>query len=654
MPLVTVTDLSLSFLDKRIFQNLGFQVNPGDRIGLIGPNGSGKTTLLRLLTREIRPDSGEISLAAGLRIGYLPQDIRESLTGDLLQSVIDSVPHRIRLRDEAEEMVQCLRECPEKEDQERFGARMAEIHQEIHDLDRAYPTHYAEKILAGLGFKEEEFKRPFSSFSGGWKMRGVLGSLLFQNPELLLLDEPTNHLDIPSIHWLEEFLQGYHGAMILICHDKDFLNRQIKRVISFEPEGTRQYSGNYDRYLTAREEEKKSLEAKARNQEMKIKEAKKFIERFHAKASKARQAQSKIKLVKKMELVRTHRSQKGIRFSFPQVPRSGRVVLDIKGLSKGFDEKVLYKDLQMHVLRRERIAIIGPNGSGKTTLLRMVAGEMSPDEGRITSGHGVEMSYYAQHQAEVLNPERSVLEEVYQVVPQETVGFVRSVCGAFLFSGNDVGKKVGVLSGGERARVCLAKLLVRPGNLLVMDEPTNHLDLISSEILIDALSDFSGTLLFVSHNQSFINRLATKVWDIRDQAITQYPGNLDEYYDHLSLSEGPEDPDNRCDLGPLPKSPQSKKLARREKAERRRLISDTLSPMEQELSGLEDRVGRLERREKEVEKNLADPEIFRDKERSVPLLREYNDLKNEIENLMKRWEEKQEELESAKKEFGIF
>ncbi|MCK5724912.1 MAG: ABC-F family ATP-binding cassette domain-containing protein, partial [Gammaproteobacteria bacterium] len=335
-------------------------------------------------------------------------------------------------------------------------------------------------------------------------------------PDLLLLDEPTNNLDIPSIRWLEQFLVDFKGAMILVSHDRDFLNRQIHRIVNFEPEGMIFYSGNYDFYLKAREERRKSLEATARKQEQKIKEAQKFIERFRAKASKARQAQSKIKLAKKIRLVETHRKEKTVRFSFPDVSRSGRDVLSIKGVSKGFDEKTLYERLTRTVLKGERIAVIGPNGCGKTTLLRMVAGEIKPDEGTIGLGHGVRMGYFAQHHSEMLDSQKTVIQEVYQVVPHATIGFVRGACSAFLFSGNDVDKTIAILSGGERARVALAKLLVKPGNFMVMDEPTNHLDISSSETLIDALKDYNGTLLFVSHNQSFINRLATKIWDIRE------------------------------------------------------------------------------------------------------------------------------------------
>jgi ATP-binding cassette subfamily F protein 3 len=653
MSLVTVLNLNLTVSGKELFREINFQVEPGERIGLVGPNGAGKTTLLRLLHGEVAPDSGDIRIAKGTQIGYLPQDVQETLSDNLLQSMLDSIPFRNDLKYEMTRIEHSLNDHPDEETQARMGARLAEIHQRLNDLDVQFPQHVAEKILAGLGFQPGDLDRPVSSLSGGWKMRAALGSLLYRNPDLLLLDEPTNHLDFPSVRWLEEFLGSYKGAMILICHDRDFLNRQIQRTISFEPEGMRFYSGNYDFYLMAREEETRTLEAKARNQEQKVKEAQRFIERFKAKSSKARQAQSKIKLLKKIELIKTHQRQKTIRFSFPQVTRSGRDVVTIEGISKSFNGKTLYRDLFLRVMRGDRVAIIGPNGAGKTTLLRMVAKEIEPDEGQIILGHGVTMSYYAQHHSEMLDPKKTIIEEVYHVVPHESVSIVRGICGAFLFSGEDVDKAVGVLSGGERARVSLAKILVKPGNLMVMDEPTNHLDIISSEILVDALDDYNGTLLFVSHNLSFANRLATKIWDIRDGTIAEYPGSLSDYEHHLSLKG---DPVASVAAQPSPVSTQpsqSRKTARREKAEKRSRNAATLKPIQDRLRELEQKIDDIEKRQQELEKELADPEVFKDKDRCVPILDEYNGLRKKLDQLMARWEYQHQELESVKKELGI-
>jgi ATP-binding cassette subfamily F protein 3 len=667
MSLVTVFKVSLTFIERQVFHEIGFQVEPGNRIGLVGPNGSGKTTLLRLIMGEISPDSGEVRVAKGIRIRYLPQDVQESLSGRLLQSVLDSVPGIVQLKNELISVEESLRVADHEDKQLRLSKRLTEIHQQLNHSESEFPNHDAEKILLGLGFDTSDFERPVSSLSGGFRMRAALASRLFQKPDLLLLDEPTNHLDIPSVRWLEQFLHAFKGAMILVSHDRDFLNRQIRRIISFEPEGMISYSGNYDFYLKAREEEKKGLEAKARHQEQKVKEAERFIERFRSKASKARQAQSKIKLVKKMDVVQTHQKQKTVRFSFPEVSRSGRDVVSFEAMSKGFGEGPLYRDVNLTVRRGEKIAIIGPNGCGKTTLLRMVAGEMEPDEGKISLGYGVTIGYFAQHHSEMLMPQKTVIDEVYQVVPHETVGFVRGVCSAFLFSGEDVDKLIGVLSGGERARVSLAKLLVKPGNMMVMDEPTNHLDISSSETLIDALEKYNGTLLFVSHNQSFINRLATKIWDIREREIIEYPGNLDEYYDHLDRVKVRQDtiernsksvPQKRMtknhDRAPKEsEKSRNRKAQKREQAEKRRLIHDTLKPILTELEELEQRIAGLESTQKEIEKMLADPEIFRDKDRSVPLLNEYSHVREELDQLLSDWEKRQGELESTKKELGV-
>jgi len=656
MSLITISKLSLAFLGQTIFHDVGLQVNSGDRIGLVGPNGSGKTTLLRLISGESSPDAGEITRAKGIRIGYLPQDVRAGLSGHALESVLDSIPKRKALAKEIArlERSQHIKEGDPSE-QLKLAERLAELHQEISFLEMQFPPHEAERVLAGLGFSTDLFSAPISSLSEGWKMRVLLGALLYQRPDLLLLDEPTNHLDIPSVHWLEQFLQAFKGALVLVSHDRDFLNRQTHRIISLELEGMRGYQGNYDFYLKARAEEKLALEAMARNQELRVKEARKFIERFRYKASKARQVQSKIKLLKKMELVESHWPQQSIRFSFPPVARSGREAVAIKAISKGFNGKILYENLTFTVARGDRIAIIGPNGSGKTTLLRMIAGEIEPDTGEITIGQNVSMSYFAQHHLDMLDPKKTILEEISQAAPRETIGYVRNVCGAFLFSGDEVDKPISVLSGGERARVSLGKLLVRPGSLMLMDEPTNHLDLISSETLIDALADYRGTLIFVSHNQSFVNRLTTKIWDIRDQMIEEYPGNLDEYYDHLDRISKPHlvEPSERENRLTTSGDKKDRKAQKRRDAEKRKQIRTTLKPIQDTLVQLEERIADLEKRKKELEITLSDPEIFADKVKSVPLLNQYNDARAKLDELMARWEYAHDQLESAKKELGV-
>jgi ATP-binding cassette subfamily F protein 3 len=655
MSLVTISRLSLAFLGRTIFHDVGLQVEPGDRIGLVGPNGSGKTTLLRLITGEASADAGEISRAKGIRIGYLPQDIRAGLSGRVLESVINSISRRVELKKELPRLEESQYGIRDRGEQLKLAERLAELHQEMGFLETQFPAHEAERILAGLGFPTDRFSAPISTLSEGWKMRVLLSMLLYQRPDLLLLDEPTNHLDIPTVHWLEQFLQTFKGALVLVSHDRDFLNRQINRVISLEFEGMRGYRGNYDFYLKARAEEKLALDARARNQEQRVKEAQNFIDRFRYKASKARQVQSKIKLLKKMELVESHRSRKTIHFSFPPVPRIGREAVAIKGISKGFNEKTLYENITLTVLRGDRIAIIGPNGSGKTTLLRMIAGEIEPDRGEITLGQHVIMSYFAQHHLDMLDPKRTIIEEISLAAPHESIGYVRNVCGAFLFSGDEVDKLISVLSGGEKARVSLGKLLVIPGNLMLMDEPTNHLDLISSETLIDALAGYRGTLIFVSHNQSFINRLATKIWDIREDMIEEYPGNLDEYYDHLDRVSKThlKEPVEQGRRIRTVRDRESRKAQKRQEAEKRTLMRSTLKPLQDKLTLLEERITDLEGRKKDLEKQLSDPNIFTDKDKNIPLLNEYSEVRGKIEELMARWEYGQDELASTRRNLGL-
>ena len=663
MSLVTAIKISLNFVERQIFNQIGLQINPGDRIGLVGPNGSGKTTLLRIIMGEITPDGGEIKIAGNTRMGYLSQDVQETVSGSLLQSVLSAVPQRLKLENDLDHAEYALEKATDELDQSILGKQIADLHQEINRLNLDFPHHEAEKILLGLGFGVTDFQKPVAELSGGWKMRAALSRLLYQKPDLLLLDEPTNHLDMPSVRWLEAFLQGFKGAMILVSHDREFLNRQIHRLVSFETEGMRSYSGNYDFYLKARQEEVRSLENKARNQEQKVKDAQKFIERFRSKANKARQAQSKIKLVEKMELIQTHKKEKAIRFSFPPIPRSGDEVVAIRDVSKWFGDNILYEHLNLRVTRGERIAIIGPNGCGKTTLLRAVAGELTPDQGKIVLGHQINIAYFAQHHSDLLNPQKTVVEEVYQSVPNASIGFVRSVCGAFLFSGNDVDKPISVLSGGERARVSLAKLLVKPGNFMLMDEPTNHLDIESSETLIDALSGFGGTLLFVSHNQSFVNRLATKIWDIRGREMIEYPGTLKEYYQHLADTEAdihlePANPAKglreTADAADLSgKKNQHRKRDKRKEAEQRQRIHDILAPIRKELEQTENAISQLETRQKEVETFLADPNFFEDNVKSVPLLAEYKEMSTQLESLLEKWEGCHDKMESAKTSLEI-
>ncbi len=672
MSLVVLEDVSLYFGERCIVDELGLRIAAGDRIGVIGPNGSGKTTLLRLVAREQAPDSGTIRRATGIRVGYLPQDLAIQGGSALLPFVLNSVPGREELKERAAELEKELAgRGPEDDDEEtmEMATRLAELHERLTHFEIHYTEHEARRILAGLGFSTEDGERDLGELSGGWKMRAVLAGLLFQRPDLLLLDEPTNHLDMPSVAWFSAFLKSYPGAFLLISHDREFLNEQIARCVTFEPEGVRQYKGNYDEYLRLREEELVILQARAKNLQKKKEKAQQFIDRFRAKASKATQVQSKIKALEKMDEVHVYEERRTMRFTFPPSERAGNEVLTTEKLAKSYGELEVFSDVDLRVARGERIGIIGVNGAGKTTLLKVIAGEIDATAGEVELGHNVKVSYYAQHHAETLDEERTIFEEVYGHSKDAGVTRVRSLLGAFLFSGDDVDKKIRVLSGGERARVALAKMLVDPGNVMLMDEPTNHLDLQSSESLGEALATYDGTLVFVSHNRSFVRRLASRIWDVADGHVETYPGTLDEYMYAMQQ----RDAGDGSDAGPAPKkndgdgagkamsaapdvgasrkrSKAEEKERKRREAEARNVKSRKIRPLQKRAEELEARIAELEEEQKGRASALEDPEVYGDEAKRFALLTELQTTQDKLEELTERWAGVQEEIEEAEKE----
>jgi ATP-binding cassette subfamily F protein 3 len=655
--LVVLENVSLSFGKKEIVRDLGLRLADGDRVGLIGPNGSGKTTLLRLLAGEQLPDHGAVRRAGGLRIGYLPQDI--AVVGDrtLLDFVLSSVPGREDIADAVEaqqaELDRLTTDGSDADETMEAATRLAELHERLTHLELHYTEHEALRILAGLGFRPEERDRDLAELSGGWKMRAVLASLLFQKPDLLLLDEPTNHLDMPSVAWFSAFLARYAGAFVLICHDREFLNEQIARVVTFEPEGVRTYKGDYESYLTQRAEEAVILEAQAKNLAKKREQLERFVTRFRAKASKASAVQSKVKLLEKMGTVQTHEHRRTMGFSFPPSVRAGEHVLTAQSLGKSFGTNRVFSGVDLTVRRGEKIGIIGVNGAGKTTLLKILAGELDATEGEVSIGHNVKLGYYAQHHAETLEASRTIYEEVYGHSKDAGITRVRTLLGALLFSGDDVDKKIGVLSGGERSRVALAKLLVDPGNVLLMDEPTNHLDLESSESLAEALASFDGTLVFVSHNRAFVRRLATRIWDCADGRVETYPGTLDEYLESSRarrelVGDGTEAEDAKSakdDDGDAKRTATAEKERKRREAEARNARSRVLRPLQKKARELEERIAALEAEQKLRSEQLEDPKVYSDDEKRFGLLTELQVAAEKVEELTARWMGVQEELE---------
>jgi ATP-binding cassette subfamily F protein 3 len=645
MSLLHARDLSLRYGPKVLLDAASFTIGHRDRVGLIGPNGTGKSSLMRILSGRSEADSGEVQLTRRAVAGYLPQEIAALPQGSLIDGVLGSVPGRSHLEARIAATDAALASTHDAQDQLELAEDLAELHEELQHHEERYGRHRAEEILMGLGFLPAQLEEPAAVLSGGWRMRAALAGLLLQDPELLLLDEPTNHLDVPTLEWFDSFLRRSRKALVLVSHDREFLDRQIDRVLSFEVEGLRTYAGNYERYLELRAAELERLEAQAERQERRRAELQAFIDRFRAKATKARQVQSRIKLLEKEEIVERRDERATVRFRFPDAPRAGREVARIDNLSKSYGEKIVYRNLSGQVLRGDRVAVIGLNGAGKTTLLKLLAGEVAPDAGQIALGHNVELGYFAQHHTEKLNAGRTVLDEIWSLVPDQPQSWVRSVLGAFLFSGDDVDKRIGVLSGGERARVALARLLVVPSNFLLMDEPTNHLDLDSSEALIEALQGYQGTLLFVSHNRSFVNGLATQVWEVKDGQIDAQPGNLDDWSARRAqLAE------ERLERKPT--ADGRKPSSRQERAKERERRAAVLKPLQAKVAATEARVAELEARKKELEATLADAAVFADSARSTPLVRSHREVMAELEVLYARWEEEQSQLAEAEAEIA--
>ena len=687
MSLLVLQGVSLAFGKKELLSDLDLRIGPHDRVGLVGVNGSGKSSLMKLMSGDNKPDGGEVVARKGLRIGYLPQDIPATGGVTVLRTVLDSVPGRSEIDAELEAAEAEMKTVGSGDDEEAMMAaaeRLAEAHEQQTHFDAHYSEHEAHRILAGLGFSETDHGRDIGELSGGWRMRAHLAALLFQRPELLLLDEPTNHLDLPSVAWFGDFLRRYPHGFVLICHDREFLNEQIDRVVSLEVEDVRQYRGDYEHYRRQRAEEEIVLENQAKNLQREREQAERFITRFRAQANKARAVQSRIKALAKMDEAVTFARRDVMRLRFPPCDRTGNQVLHVEGLRKAYGDNVVFPGIDLRVQRGEKIGIIGKNGAGKTTLLRMLAGELEHDAGTITPGHKVKMGYYAQHHSESLLAE-TVFDEVHSANSRASATRVRTLLGSFLFHDEDVDKPIDVLSGGERARVALAKILIDPGNVLLMDEPTNHLDLDSSEALAEALTTFDGTLIFVSHNRHFIRTLATRIWDVSDGVVETYPGTLDEYIDwHRDPTrEGGEAPAPRKDAakkkakgkveperkpdneaspgkgkgkpgmggkakeGKADESREQRRNRKREEAKRRAERSRTVGPLKKKVRDLEARIEVLEERQREQNLKLADPAVYDDPKQRNSLLNDYQRDSAELSELTDAWEIASAELEQA-------
>ncbi len=648
MALLSVDDLCLQFGQKILFEGASLAIEAGDRVGIVGANGMGKSTLLRILAGQQNPDGGQVSRAKDCRVGYLAQEHGEPGPDTLLASVLKMSPARASLDEAIQNTEQALSRTTDTASQLQLSEKLAELHTRLQDLEQDFGLHEAQRILAGLGFQEHETAQPVQALSGGWRMRAALAGLLFQKPHILLLDEPTNHLDWPSVRWLSRFLSASKSALVLTCHDRSFLNTHSARIVGLEAEGLRVFRGNYDQYKKQRSLELLDLKKQAARQAQRKKELEAFITRFRAKASKARQAQSKAKLIEKLEarLVEIPTARSCISIRFAPVKRSGELALSIQGLAHAYDEKQIFEGLDLEVRRQDRIAVVGMNGQGKTTLLKLLAGELKAQGGQIVHGAHVCPRYFAQHHTEILDPSRTVLEEVYRAAPELSQTEARSLCGSFLFSGDDIEKPISVLSGGEKARVALARILAAPGNVLLLDEPTNHLDTESAHELTTSLESYDGTMIFVSHNLDFAERLSNKVWDVHEGKVTEYPGSLKEYLTHLEAQPGSTplagepSQDKATTRVPLQKEARMQARAREKEQKRKR------DALKKSIQKLEQDIDRLEEEKTELEGALADPSSHLDRDHSQKLSEQYQAKKRMIENKMAEWEELQEKLES--------
>ena len=634
--------IAKGYAGQSILVGLSWRIPDRERIGLVGPNGAGKTTLCRLLAGVEEPDEGRIVRPRETTVGYLPQEAAASPEGSVLAAVLAGFADVWQVEREMEEVAARLAAASAMES-DALTARYGDLQHRFEALGGYRLETEANAILSGLGFRPPEFTRPLSEFSGGWRMRAMLARLLLQRPSLLLLDEPTNHLDIESLEWLESFLADYEGTVVLVSHDRYFLNRMVTSIAELAPSGLTVYPGDYDEYLVQRQARRELLEAQARNQAKRIAEIERFIERFRYKASKARQVQSRVKMLDRIDRIQVEREARVIHFAFPQPPRTGRRVATLKGIHKAYGDNVVYAGVDFEVERGARAALVGPNGAGKSTLLKMLAGTLPFDRGERTLGAHVAVHYYAQHQLDALTPSLTVLEELERAAPELGQTRLRTILGTFLFSGDAVEKKIAVLSGGEKARVALAKMLVRPAALLCMDEPTNHLDLASREVLEEALAAFPGTIVFISHDRYFINRIATRIVEINRGALVTYLGSYDDYLDTkarvaLEPAVVPK-PGSRPVAPPAARPEPAVRAPRPESPKRAGQVAKDVRELRRRLEDVEHQIHALEARLAEIGERLGDPAFYADGERVRAVAAERKSAEEQVTWLMREWEQ---------------
>lgn len=641
--MIRLEDVSIVFQGRPLFEDVNWQVTERARVGLIGVNGSGKSTILKILADRQEVESGRIIRAKNFTVGYLPQELQSQSDKKVFDEALSGCgsAHDLQLQMEATE--KAMHEIPpDNEDYEELVQEYGRLQHLFEERGGFSAESKTSRVLQGLGIPEDWWQRPVRELSGGWQMRVQLASLILAAPSLLLLDEPTNHLDVESILWLSSFLRAYEGGLILISHDRYFLDENIKEVVEIWNGKLHFYAGNYSFYVEDKEKRLELLQNAYRNQQEEIARTEKFVDRFRYKATKARQVQSRIKMLDKIDRISLPQDTNQIRLRIPPAPRSGRVVLEANHLTHSYAAQSVFSDLNFKIERGEKIALVGVNGAGKTTLLKILAQTMKPTSGQFALGHNVIPSYYAQLVTDQLDLRCSILEEVSKSTEEKNETEIRSLLGSFLFSGEDVYKKISILSGGEKSRVALAKILLKPSNLLLLDEPTNHLDLNSKEILLKALKIYEGTVLFISHDRYFMDQLSGKVLELKAGNLTTYLGNYSEYLSRINApiaSESTRQKEQKEVAGY--KTKDQKREEARLRQQQSRLKKEVLLPLEES----EARIAASEERLKELEKLLSDDETYRNGERSQDLLKEYQILKETLAKEYKKWEELQKQKE---------
>jgi ATP-binding cassette subfamily F protein 3 len=645
--MIYLQNLKKQFGPKVLFDDISFHVRPKERIGLVGENGMGKTTLIRAIVNQEGLDDGKVVLRKGARAAMLAQEL-EVAGGTVLDRVIHGDSHF----SEVQKGMQQLENDADYHERapEEWSRRYGHLQHEFERMGGYERESQAKTILLGLSFKVDQLDQPLEKFSGGWRMRAELARLLLQNPDVLLLDEPTNHLDLRSVIWLESFLKSYDGSILLISHDRSFLNGLVDRIIELDRGKLGVYTGNYNTYERLKEERIAQLEAEAANQTRRVDQVQKFIDRFRAKNSKATQVKSKMKMLERMDKVETFQQSKTIQFRFPQPRRTGRLVAEVRNLCKSYGDLTVYQDFSILVERGFKIALVGENGAGKSTLLKLLAGVIEYDKGDIVLGTNVTRAYFAQHQIETLNGRHTVLESLEEVAGSMPRTRKQSILGAFLFSGDDVQKKVSVLSGGERSRLSLARMLASPAPFLLLDEPTNHLDMRSCEMLAAALTDYDGTLVTISHDRYFLDGIIDRVWEVDAGTVKEYVGSYSDY-EWAKAREEETQAAQGLESGAPEKTSSAKKdkKRKRQEAEARNQRYRQLKPLQQQLKKIEQKLEAIMQEKQEVESLLADPEIYQEDKKTelAKVLEQQKDMAWKEVKLTKEWDLLSEKIENA-------